>query len=178
MLELDLERANEEWNNFDKFLKKIPDACTEDLHIHLNGPGGHANEMVMYLDFFDRYAGNVTLTCEFEMNSADSVLFLFSNTKKELSPFATCMIHKAFNSYDCMEYRSKSHYKDFYLKILADFNEWLSAKFKLILDEEDFAFYETGEDLVLSGEKLRQVTARAEKLFWTKGKAENARPTI
>lgn len=168
MLELDLERPSEEWNNFNAFLKKIPDGCTEDLHVQLNGPGGHVNEMIMYLDFFDRYAGNVTLRCDFELNSADSVLFLFSNTKKELSPCATCLIHKAYNSCDCLEYRSKSSYNEFNLKIQIDFNEYLSSKFKLILDDEDFKFYESGEDLVLSGEKLKQVVHRAEKIFWKK----------
>jgi len=51
MLELDLERPCEELYNFDKFLKKIPDGCTEDLRIHLNGGGGYAEEMSMYLVF-------------------------------------------------------------------------------------------------------------------------------
>jgi len=90
MLELDLEYSCEETYNFDKFLKKIPDGCREDLHIHLNGPGGYTDEMSMYLDFFDRYEGNVTLVCEYETCSADSILFFVFKHQKRT--FARCFM--------------------------------------------------------------------------------------
>lgn len=171
MLELDLEYSCEETYNFDKFLKKIPDGCREDLHIHLNGPGGYTDEMSMYLDFFDRYEGNVTLVCEYETCSADSILFLLSNTKKELSSGASCLLHQSSNIHRSLEYPSLTPIVELQKRSIKILNEYFSANLRLILDKEDFDFFETGEDLIVAGEKLRQVTERAEKLFWKKGKS-------
>ncbi len=168
MLELDLERPCEELYNFDKFLKKIPDGCTEDLRIHLNGGGGYAEEMYMYLDFFDRYEGNISLVCEYEINSADSLLFLISNTKKELAPGASCMLHLASNTHRSLEYFSTAQNNDFCKRRLELGNEFISSKLKPLLDENDFDFIMTGEDLILTGEKLKQVAARAENCFCKK----------
>jgi len=78
------------------------------------------------------------------------------------------MLHLASNTHRSLEYFSTDQNNDFCKRRLELGNEFISSKLKPLLDEEDFDFIMTGEDFILSGEKLRQVVQRAENLFWTK----------
>jgi hypothetical protein len=169
MIEIDLRDSSEEFNKFDDFLKQIPDGCTEDLRVIISGLGGYVMEQAFYIDFFDRYEGNVTLVCSEAVASADGDIFLFSNTKKELSVGASCLLHQCngiIANFQNPAFIPSERYKQ---KLAEVTNDFFNEKCKQILDEEDFAVFESGEDLILTGEKLRQVTERAEKAFW-KGK--------
>lgn len=173
MIEIDLRDSSEELNKFDAFLKKIPDGCTEDLRIIISGFGGYADEMFFYLDFFNRYEGNVTLVCPDYVASADAFFFLLSNTRKELAVGASCMLHLGNAKCNNVETPILIPVRDLYIRINHEQDIFLTEKCRQILDDEDFAVFESGEDLILTGEKLRQVTERAEKAFW-KAKKEFA----
>ena len=153
----------EKIGKFYDFLSKIPDGCKANLRLYIDGPGGFAVEYLRYLDFFERYEGNITILAGWAIASADANLFLLSDTKKLIKPDTICIIHKSalpYHDENALELKT-AHFMD----------TVLLQKYRKILNEQEYKILESGEDLILQGKRLEQGTRLAEKVFWKKGKS-------
>ena len=146
---------------------------SDDLTIYLSGEFLKYHWAFKFLDFINRYCGEVTIVAPADSNFAAAILFVTANSNKVVAPTSTLRFVKPF--WIVSSGKSRAHRADnekgekqgFYTTAYVD------GVLKQILTEEEYAVYESGDFITLYYDCCKEIAALAEKLYYRpKGKSE------